>query len=519
MADPVKPPRLVVAGRVLARNTGLNLLGQALPLAIAVVSIPFLVRSLGASRFGVLSLAWAVVGYFSLFDLGLGRAATRYVAEALGSGSEERIPSIVWTAVVTQALLGVVGWATLTCLTTIFVRQVFHIPQDLSEETRRSFLVLAFTIPTTLVTGSFRGVLEAAQRFDLVNAVRAPLGSANFLLPCFGVALGWDVPRIIGLLLVSSCAGLVAYYWMCVRVFPGLRANPRFHKAEFRRLVSFGGWVMISSVVGPILVYLDRFMVGSFLSIAAVGYYSAPYEIVTRLWIIPSSLVATLFPAFSALCAQRNAAKLGQLVSRSTKYLLLSLGPIIIVTMIFAREILQLWLGSTFAEISATALLILSIGVLLNSIAQIPYALIQALDRPDLTAKLHVAETPVHILLVWTLVSHLGIAGAALAWTARVGLDTVLLLWIASRVAQFPVNSFLAARIPRTVAVLGLLGLTAAIAARLLVGTWMRVSVVASFVLLAGIAFWRYALDDGDRSIMRSLLGSRRLGHSSEPQN
>ena len=73
IAEPIRP---LTSGRLLARNTIWNLLGQVLPMVVGVVAIPPLVHSLGVDRFGVLSLAWIIIGYFSLFDLGMGRALT-----------------------------------------------------------------------------------------------------------------------------------------------------------------------------------------------------------------------------------------------------------------------------------------------------------------------------------------------------------------------------------------------------------------------------------------------------------
>ena len=64
----------------------LNLLGQVLPAAAALVTIPFLVRGLGTERFGILSIAWVVLGSSGIFDLGLGRATTKFVAGSLGRG-------------------------------------------------------------------------------------------------------------------------------------------------------------------------------------------------------------------------------------------------------------------------------------------------------------------------------------------------------------------------------------------------------------------------------------------------
>jgi O-antigen/teichoic acid export membrane protein len=61
----------VSSDRALAHNTAWNLAGQILPLLAAVFAIPILIEGMGVERFGVFMLAWVVLGYFSLFDLGL----------------------------------------------------------------------------------------------------------------------------------------------------------------------------------------------------------------------------------------------------------------------------------------------------------------------------------------------------------------------------------------------------------------------------------------------------------------
>lgn len=61
-------------------------------------------------RFGVLALAWTVVGYFSPLGIGLGWALTNLVAEKPGNkGQDDEIPSLVWTAMSMMTVLGVLG--------------------------------------------------------------------------------------------------------------------------------------------------------------------------------------------------------------------------------------------------------------------------------------------------------------------------------------------------------------------------------------------------------------------------
>ena len=68
-ADAMQPRNAhLTSGRLLARNTLWNLLGQLLPMVVALVTIPALVRGLGVDRFGVLSLAWIVIGYFPMIS-------------------------------------------------------------------------------------------------------------------------------------------------------------------------------------------------------------------------------------------------------------------------------------------------------------------------------------------------------------------------------------------------------------------------------------------------------------------
>jgi len=502
--DSPRAPRLEIHGRLLARNTLFNLAGQAAPLLVGVLCIPATISGLGADRFGILALAWAVLGYFTIFDLGLSRATTKFVAETLGRGEHERVPRLVWTAALTQALFGLLGATVLTLLTPLLVERVLNIPPALLGEARLSFYLLSFSIPVVLVTTSLRGTLEAAQRFDLVNALRAPANAAVFFLPLIGIWLGWALPGVVGLLVGARVVMLVLHYALCGHVFAALRGLPRLDPASLRGLLGYGGWVTVSGAVGPILVYLDRFMLGVLVTMGAVAFYSAPYEMVTRLWVFPASLMATVFPAFSALDPEPQRRE--TLAARSVKFILVLLGPVVVAVLAAAPDMLRLWLGPEFASQSTRALQILAVGVLINSLAFVPFALLQAVGRPDLPAKLHILELPLQMLLVWWLVGSFEITGAALAWTVRVTVDAALLFVVCGRLSLLSYRSLLAHRLPQAVL---LMVVAAALTLALDVSGasfWLRISSVA--VVMAGMAAaaWLYLLSETERGQILNLL-------------
>jgi len=82
-------------GKRLVSGILWNGLGRGLPLLLALVITPFLVSALGVERWGLFTLALALIGIFGVFDLGLGMALTRGVSEKLGSGAVEEARALV----------------------------------------------------------------------------------------------------------------------------------------------------------------------------------------------------------------------------------------------------------------------------------------------------------------------------------------------------------------------------------------------------------------------------------------
>ena len=98
---------------------------------------------------------------------------------------------------------------------------------------------------------------------------------------------------------------------------------------------------------------------------------------------------------------------------------------------VFGQNLLQVWLGPDFAAHSTRVLQILSLGVLANGLAAVPFALIQGKGHADITGKLHLMELPLYLATVWYLTVHYGIVGTAVAWLARVTVDCILLFAVA----------------------------------------------------------------------------------------
>jgi len=440
MADSPTKNHPLLHGRLLARNVVWNLMGNGAPMVAAVFSIPILIRALGKERFGVLALAWALIGYASVFDLGIGRALTQLVARKLGAteGEEEEneeadLAGLAWTSLLLMTLLGIMGTLAVILLSPWLVEHALKVPGGLQAETLHSFYILGLSIPLVIVTAGLRGLLEAHQRFGLTNILRVPIGVFTFLGPLLVLPFSHSLVLVLAVLFLGRFAGCGGFIWASLSAIPSLRRGFKLDSSLVRPLLRSGSWMTVTNLVSPLMVTLDRFLIGALLSIAAVTYYVTPFEVVTKLSLIPAALMGVVFPAFSTSSAH-DRGYTSLLFGRSVKSLTLVLFPIALFTVVFAQDGLKLWLGADFAQHSARVLQFIGIGVFMNSLASVPFAFLQGIGRPDLTGKLNLVELPFYLLSVWGLTRLRGIDGTALAWTLRMAVDGAALFFLSARI-------------------------------------------------------------------------------------
>ena len=395
-------------------------------MVVALGAIPVLLSQLGSARFGILSLAWTVVGYFGLFDIGLGRSLTQMVSERLGTERSDEVPGLVWTGLLLLFTFGLFGALGTWMLAPVLVQDILRIPAGLQAESVAAFQVLSVSIPLLIVSSGLKGILEAEQRFGSIALIQLPVAVLLLVAPILVLPFSHRVDALVAAMVAVRLSGLVALAFTVFWVVPQLRTRPRFVSAEIRKLMAFGGWLTVSNVVSPLMVYIDRFAIGALISLSAVASYVIPYELVTRVVRLPIAITTVVFPAFAAT-HQSDPDRTGVLfVSACQTILLLTVAPLLLF-FLFAREGLTVWVGADLAIQGTAAARWLIVGAFFNGIAQTPFALVQGLGRPNLTARFHIWELPFYMIALWILLPRFGISGAALAWTLRAATDAVLL--------------------------------------------------------------------------------------------
>jgi O-antigen/teichoic acid export membrane protein len=414
-------------------NIGWSGAGLLAPLIVALLTVPPLLARLGTERFGLLSLAWAATAMSGLFDLGLSRATTRMVADQIGRGDNQAPRGTLNAAVRLAALAGAIGAVLLALATMSGLELLVRVETVDPSEIRQALWLLALSIPLQTLIATYRGASEASQRFRGISLLRMVLGVANFAAPLLVAQFTTHLAALVSALWAARLLACIGFRHLALAALPAGPGKP-MTASERRQLLQSGGWFTVSAIVSPLLVQADRFFIGALVSAAAVTTYTVPFDVITQLLIGVTAVSTVAFPSITQLL-RLDEAEASRQFGRWLWRVAAGMALLCIAVALLLPAALPLWAGAALPAEAVDVGRWLCLGVWINSLGGMYFAWLHAQGRFKATALLHALELPLYFGLLWLLLTRFGVVGAAMAWTARVALDTAVLSRMARRAA------------------------------------------------------------------------------------
>ena len=408
----------------LSRGAIVSLGSSILQLAVTIVTVPIYLRVIGLERYGVIVVVWLLFDYFTLFNAGLDRAVGNMVArhkhEAADAGA------IFWSASLIALALGIVGGLILLFGLYPLMQSAMGVSTALTGEAGASIFWVAFCLPIFVLGTILSAFLQAHERFSELSAAQLAMSVVFQVLP-LGAALAFG-PSLQTVLIAGAVARATLPVSLAFFAWRQRHRTPRsLSKAWSAKLLRYGLWTSVTSIVSPMIFNLDRLAISGMLGPVAVSPYTLPYNLVMRLQLLPGTLANVIFPRMSA----HDDAARQALAEDSTVTLAVMLIPFLIGGAFLIRPFLYLWIGPALATEAGAVGQWLLIGVWFNGLAIVPYIALQAKARPDVIAKLHVAEIVPFVAFLFYALSTFGLIGAAVTWTLRAVVDSLVLFYAA----------------------------------------------------------------------------------------
>jgi O-antigen/teichoic acid export membrane protein len=416
----------------------------AVNVALGVVLMPFTIRHLGASEYGLWMLVASLTYYFQLLDLGYGSGLVRHVADADARGDVAGVNKILSTFAVVYAGLGAI--AALGTLALVFWA-VPRFPNLSAPEIRRGQLILAIMgirmaigFPMTV----FGAATTARQCFALNNMVAIVVAIVNGLVTYFVLASGHG---LLGLVIGTTSVGLAsyaAYIWTAKRAFPELRIRlSSFSRALVRDVTAFSVYMLLIDVAVQIGFNLDNLVIGAALGTSAVAIYAVTLRIADYQRQLSCQVNGFLFPIAVRFGAGGRASALEAMLIEGTRVALILVTGVTICVIGFARPLILRWMGPGFEAGVVPLYVLAAAGVVL--VGQGPLgSVLLGTGRHRLVAYVSLGEALANLALSVVLVRRFGMLGVAIGTAVPVVLANLfILLPAACRQFQMPSLKFL----------------------------------------------------------------------------
>lgn len=412
--------------KAVVRNIIINFFGLAAPTLVSLMTVPAYIRLMGVERYGVINLVWALIGYFSLLDLGTSLATENQIAKVRNAPGDA-VERIFFGACFLNLCTGIAGGLIVWLGASAWLAYGAHVDPAFRSELMSALPWVAVAVPLANVTWVFAGAITAVERFGSYNANQT-LGTFLFqLLPL--AAIYWLSPSLAVALPAAVLARLVAGVLLGFATFRalGIKRLRMPEREVIAELFAYGKWTLLFSGAGAIAATLDRVIVGAILGARYVTYYTTPQNLVTRLNMLPSAMLRTLFPRLSA--ASREDAH--DLARDALAFLNGVFTPCMIVALFALKPFLVIWLGASIAESAAPVGRLLVIGVWLAGQSSILGILIQAQANPASVARVSWLQLPLLGAALWAATHAFGLMGTGAVVVAKSLCDYAVFLYFA----------------------------------------------------------------------------------------
>lgn len=401
---------------IFIKNISVNLLVEVWLILLTFLFTPFIIKTLGPAKFGILVLAKMISGYGLLIDFGLPVALVKYFAEKLKQKEEKEL---FFSGFLLLFFVGLTVGLFLFLISKILAVWVFHLDKPFLKEAILIFQLIAIDVFfdfLIILPGSF---LQARQRFELASLKNLFYGTAATLGYAILLKNGASLKHLI-MLNIFITLFTTATLFALVDKFFGVRLSLVFSLEKAKKLLRFGAFRLFTNLNSFLNNNIGKTLLGIFYSSTLVSFFTIPSQIIQRVLGLRSHITMALLPVISKKIDEPD--KIEEIFNKTTVLTSILIIPMLSFLTFNSFKLLALWLSPELARECYLVLVVLSLGAIVNSITAIPCVVAEGLGNPEIVSKFSGFNTLITLPASLILIVFYKGLGAALAS----GLGTII---------------------------------------------------------------------------------------------
>jgi O-antigen/teichoic acid export membrane protein len=344
--------------RQILKNVGSSWFSLGVNVVSGIFLSPFILHRLGDEAFGLWILIFSVTGYYGLFDLGIRSSIVRYVAKYSATEEYDELNRLLNTAMFSYSGIGVIAML-ITLIATYYVNSIFKIPSEFVGTARWLLLMVGASVSLGFPLGVFSGILEGLQRFYVLNFTNITSTILRAVLIFIALQHGGGLLSVALITVVFPLINGMVNAAVALRHL-SLRIGWRYvNRTSLRLIAGYSGTTFLIIVAGRMRFKSDAMVIGTFVSAAAITYFTIGSRLVDYSSEVVSSLAQLFIPMSSQSQAKGDLDGLRKIFVVGNRACAFIIFPITAILTVLGKSVIEAWMGAKYVPASYPVLLVL----------------------------------------------------------------------------------------------------------------------------------------------------------------
>jgi O-antigen/teichoic acid export membrane protein len=400
--------------KTIAKNVFSNYVGIAGTIIIAFLLSPFLVHSLGDTGYGIWSVVAALTGYMALLDLGVSSAIAKYVSRHKALDDYRSVNVVIASGLMIMIVVAS-GLVLLSPLIASSFVSFFSFEQEFADTVHKLILIASLDIGIFVSTGVLMGTFYGIQRYEVINAVNLLMALFKAILFYYFLTAGFGLVTMGFISLFGNIFAAFALFFSLKKFEPSIHIDVRnADRKTISNIFGYSKYTLLSMVALQLVYYSDAFVIGFFMSAAAITYYSIPWSLGEYTNKLILAIAQTFVPVFSEQEATQGNQAIYATYVTGTKVMLIVSNLLCLGVLAVGDYFVALWMGPTYAEKCSAVLSIIFLTQLIKGPQLLSYSILLGTSNHRIFSFYNFSFSILNLILSIILIQKYELVGVAI---------------------------------------------------------------------------------------------------------
>lgn len=383
---------------------------------VGLLYIPYMLRMMGQSEYGLYSLVASVVAYLTVLDLGFGNAIIRYTAKFRAEGKVDQQYSMFGMFIVLYTVIGIIAF--IGGMAMYFnIDRIYGSSMTLEEldKARILMLLMVFNLAFTFPFSIFGSIITAYEDFIFQKVIQIVRIILNTIIMIVLLKMGYRAIGMVVLITIFNVTTELVNFWYCMYKIKIKIYFQKFQWGFLKEVAMYSFYIFLGAIIDRLYWSTGQIVLGAYVGTAAVAVFAVAIQLEQMYMAFSTAISGVFLPKVTAMTTNLQSGKaISDLFIKTGRIQYIIMAFILTGFILFGKQFIILWAGSDYSDVYLITLLFF-VPLTIPLIQNLGITILQARNKVKFRALLYMVIALFSLGLQLILVKKYGGIGCAVA--------------------------------------------------------------------------------------------------------